>query len=175
MSSDKQTAANRRNGRRSRGPTTTAGKTRSRANALRHGLAAAVLAPPDLRDDIEALTKAIAGGDADVARLALARQIAAAQLELMRIQAAKVTLMNSQYVVTSPAEELPAEIAETFQDAHPDVPAVDLLDETALIQDLVLAPSIDILNQLARLERYERRATARYRRAARGFITYQRV
>ena len=175
MSSDKQTAANRRNGRRSRGPTTTAGKTRSRANALRHGLSATVLTPPDLRDDIEALAKAIAGGDAEVARLAFARQIAAAQLDLMRVQVAKVALMNSQSLVTPPAKEPAAEIAETFQNADPDVLALDLSDETALTQDLVLVPSIDVLNQLARLERYERRAIARYRRAARSFITYQSV
>ena len=82
--------------------------------------------------------------------------------------------MNSQFVVPLP-EELAPETAQTFQDADPDVPAVDLADETALIQELVLVPSIDVLTQLARLDRYERRAIARYRRAARSFITYQGV
>ena len=174
MSSDQQAAADRRNSRRSRGPTTTAGKTRSRANALRHGLSATILTPPDLRDDVEALAKAIAGDDANVSRLALARQIAAAQLDLMRVQVARVALVNSQFVVPLP-EELAPETAETFQDADPDVLAVERSDETALIKDLVLAPSIHMLNQLARLERYERRAIARFRRAARAFITYQSV
>src|SRR4051812_47138085 len=39
MATDKQIAANRRNGALSRGPKTAAGKARSSRNALKHGLA----------------------------------------------------------------------------------------------------------------------------------------
>ena len=39
MATDKQIAANRRNGALSRGPKTAAGKARSSSNALKHGLA----------------------------------------------------------------------------------------------------------------------------------------
>src|SRR5947209_6671559 len=40
MSSERQIAANRRNARRSTGPRTISGKSRSRRNAIRHGLSA---------------------------------------------------------------------------------------------------------------------------------------
>src|SRR5215472_18012135 len=95
MTSDQQLAANRKNGRRSRGPITNAGKRRSRANALRHGFAATALALSALHDDVEALAKTIAGENADVSRLALAREVAAAQMDLLRVNAAKVALMNA--------------------------------------------------------------------------------
>ena len=58
MSSQKQIAANRRNGRKSRGPRTAAGKSVSSRNALRHGLASISRHNPAFAPRIEAIARA---------------------------------------------------------------------------------------------------------------------
>ena len=65
MTSARKAAANRRNGRKSRGPRSAAGKSIASRNALRHGLAAMIhrKAPP-LRE-VENFAKALCGDDND--------------------------------------------------------------------------------------------------------------
>src|ERR1017187_4191650 len=62
MASEKQTAANRHNARRSTGPITVDGKLQSRRNAMRHGLTAATVVPamedPEEFEQFEAAIKA---------------------------------------------------------------------------------------------------------------------
>ncbi len=59
MTSQAKIAANRRNGCKSRGPQSVAGKTCASRNALRHGLAAINRHNPALFPDIERIAKAI--------------------------------------------------------------------------------------------------------------------
>ena len=61
MASDAKIAANRRNGRKSRGPKTASGKARSSCNALRHGLAAVTRGHLAHTEEITRLAKAIMG------------------------------------------------------------------------------------------------------------------
>jgi hypothetical protein len=62
MASDRQIAANRRNARRSNGPRSAAGTTRSSRNSFRHGLAAGVTTSAERTQHIEQLARKIAGG-----------------------------------------------------------------------------------------------------------------
>ena len=65
MSSTRQIAANRRNGRKGRGPKTDAGKARSRHNARRHGLSVIGSANPNHASKIGEIAMAILGSESD--------------------------------------------------------------------------------------------------------------
>jgi hypothetical protein len=64
-SSPAKIEANRRNGRKSRGPRSAAGKLRSSRNALRHGLAAISRHNPECLPEIERIANALCKGDTD--------------------------------------------------------------------------------------------------------------
>jgi hypothetical protein len=65
VSSKAKIAANRANGRKSRGPRTAAGKSNARRNALRHGLAAISRKQPETFAQIEPIATALCEGSTD--------------------------------------------------------------------------------------------------------------
>ena len=85
MTSDRKLSANRRNGAKSTGPKSVAGKRRSQRNALSHGLAIPANTVPALNDDICALARiiALANGKDDVTVSSLIA--AEAQVDILRI------------------------------------------------------------------------------------------
>jgi hypothetical protein len=83
MATDRQIAANRRNGSLGRGPKTSAGKARSSQNALKHGLSIPVNRDKTLRRQIKVLARMLSQSEAENVSWQ-ARAAAEAELELVR-------------------------------------------------------------------------------------------
>ena len=103
MSGDDRTAVNRANARASTGPKTRDGKARVARNARRHGLSLPVLHDPALAREVEELARKIAGAGADARRqdpelYELARRIAEAQIDLVRVRRARNDLLSGAVV-----------------------------------------------------------------------------
>lgn len=196
--------ANRANAKRSSGPKSAEGKSRVAQNARRHGLAIPVELDPAFAPEIERLTLEIAGDDADNSRLQLARRIAEAQIDLVRIRKARQQFYenpNAQMMTPLEGVELTRVSFDVKRRFRVDDAAyyrrsrsaaagskewVALISDTLAYRDVmnelikwqpgsgglpkfaekgfaVLAP------EMVRLDRYERRALSRRRRAIREF------
>jgi hypothetical protein len=94
MTSERKIAANQRNGRKSRGPRTAAGKFQVSRNALRHGLAALTHRQLMPSADMKRLTDAICGDDDAPLLREQARIVAETELMLRAIQAQKLAVIE---------------------------------------------------------------------------------
>jgi len=147
MATDKQIAANRRNGALSRGPKTAAGKARSSRNALKHGLAIPITRDPATAGKIRRAAGQMASSAVgDSIRNA---QIAAeASFDLARVRAVFwAAFARTSISYTSNA----AEICETCSTGSGKS-----------------AAPIRTWAELDKLDRYERRAFSRRSRALRA-------
>jgi hypothetical protein len=147
MTSERKIAANRRNSSRSTGPRTAYGKARARRNALRHGLAAIGVSESAISVEINRLAALICSKDADPVIREQALIIAEGSISLSRVRAARAAVLEQMSGVAA-------------------APVPDALKSTTRLG--VMAGSY--LGQLVRLERYERRAFSRRKRAMRAIF-----
>ena len=106
MSSGKQVAANRSNGRKSRGPHTPAGRARASRNALRHGLTTISRHNPALLPKIEVLARVLCPDASNPALFEQALIIAENQLVLRCVRAERIAVMELERHSTAPLQLL---------------------------------------------------------------------
>jgi len=94
MTGARKIKANRANARASTGAKTVHGKARAAQNARRHGLSLSVLENPVLSEEAENLARKIAREGATHEILNLARRVAEAQIDLIRIRQARHDLLS---------------------------------------------------------------------------------
>ena len=104
MATEKQIAANRENAKRSTGPKTAAGRSRSSRNAVRHGLSG----PLDfaMSEKADAIARLLAGVGANDEQLTSTMEVAHAQVELLRIRRVRAELMAAIDVACCDSRQL---------------------------------------------------------------------
>jgi hypothetical protein len=162
MTSAKKVAANRSNSRRSTGPRTSRGKTSASRNALRHGLATIPLPQPEVSSRIKRIAEKIVGDNAGSAQYEQAVIIAESEIMMLNVRAASVAVIKHHRdagpTETNSSGRDQSNLEEVSGGQHADHSWSDL-------EAMRLA-----LPELIRLERYERRAKSRRRRAIRRLM-----
>jgi hypothetical protein len=137
--------ADRAPAQRRRGPHTPAGKAHAARNALRHGLSLPVLADPATAAAVDAFARQMTpAADAEIGELA--RAVAQAQVDLIRVRRARQDLLAAAFTHLAGIEQ-------------------------ELVADPGAAPFRvrDLAVRLAAMDRYERRAFSRRKFAIRAF------
>lgn len=176
----KRVAANQKNAKRSTGPRTAEGKSRSRQNALKHGLAVPASAMRELTNDVLLLARSIAGDAHDIPLvLQAATRVAEATIDVQRARRARVELLNRSGIQASHALQKSSGVSTSGTKSRP-LPSFAQYDEPigshfpgfispAARLECEIAAFEKIASQLENLEQYERRSTSRRDRAIRAF------
>ncbi len=137
MASEKRIAANRRNAMRSTGPKTTAGKSRSRLNAVKHGLSASlpVIVENEATSELARLLSKEAGGASGSA----AARLAWAETVIERCRQVRASLAVD---VTAGSGDVDAQ-AEAIATSARQMAAVDRYERRARRMAMVARQELD--------------------------------
>jgi len=166
VTSKRKIEANRRNAQSSTGPRSLAGKRRISQNALRHGLATGILDDPEKLTQVDQLARVLAPeGHPD--KLRWARIVAEAELDLLRVRAARAKLIYLEEVALSHSPSSTAMSQEIGEKPLYEEPTILLsqLRHVSSELDNKSRALLRALPRLALLDRYERRALSRRKRA----------
>jgi hypothetical protein len=172
MASERQIAANRRNARKSTGPRSGADKKRASRNAYRHGLTLSITSTAAYAKRLDNLVRKIAGDSEDAILLERARAVAHAEIDLERVRRAKVALIEraSAFGELDPPQPTVTQmirLLNAFERGRPIPEPIDASATMPLEEPDRSAEAIrQVLPELRKLDRYERRAAARRDRAA---------
>jgi len=159
MTSKSKIEANQRNAARSTGPRTPMGKAIARKNSWRHGLAASISKDPVWSYEVRKLATVFvpkeAGPDVDQA----IRTSLTAMMEVMRVHAAREELWKVALARQSVCRRTTA----------PDPGGSGNGSDAGILFDSEALAAMEVLPQLLRLERYQRRAEAYCWRIIREF------
>jgi hypothetical protein len=173
VTSPRKLFRNRQNSLRSTGPKTAAGRARAAGNARRHGLCVPVLSDPVLSAEVEAMAREIAG-DASPELIELARRIAEAEIDVMRIRRIRNGLFGR--ALSNLDNRIPVSPLHTDNEAA--IPGCALRIEAKWPPDLGAKLPISDQPEIAKdlpdfeftvIDNYERRALSRRKFAIRTF------
>lgn len=167
--SQRRLSANRENAKRSTGPRSTAGKRRSAGNAFRHGLAVPIETLSEFGEDIERLAT-MACPDCTPEALPLAREFAAATLDLRRIRQARFAIERRMLEdLNRWIDEIVPQVGLRSSWPPPLLPVEMPMRLSQMSATGVRAPALNLLaKRLGSMFRYERRALSRRNAAVRA-------
>ena len=179
MTSARKIESNRANAQASTGPRSAKGKARAAQNARHHGLNLPVYSDPVLAERAEALARRIVGKAANDKVYQIARRVAEAQTDLMRIREARLDLLARN--INDPDYGKAEAMNYNCKLVAKCLPHINIV-LPQLLEMLRLPPKgpykiAAILShlsmQLMRMDRYERRALSRRKFAIREFYAAQ--